>query len=325
MTGCGSSSASRTHGLPRIRRATSARLLATPPTTSVSVARPFRSAAATSSSPICRPRSTAETSPQSPRVGPPAGHPLRGIERDAGVSTELRDYDVLALRRLRRMAARRRVPLLRQQHRSGLDPHRPRRDTRRCDRRQQACHLRDPGRARHHAVPVGLHQIMWPLSATSVPDGTSSRDRVIAVLRQRVPPRDGAPQRWRGGRRVDLYRGLRRHRPRGPHHHGTGARAEHVPRRRRVRHRVADRRRPALRLRVRPTRRRADRDPVARRPGVLGLHGRQGRPRFGSPTGPPGATGTAERTTPRKSSWSAFPATPRSWTSPASSATSSCR
>ena len=116
-------------------------------------------------------------------VGPPAGHPLRGIERDAGVSTGLRDGSTFWLfgdsaEWLRGGGFRYFVN-----------------NTAAVSTRTDPSVTRDgvlPGNVPAPFVtpaapvttpcPDGFEHVMWPLSATSVPDGASSRDRVIAFF-----------------------------------------------------------------------------------------------------------------------------------------------
>ena len=115
-------------------------------------------------------------------VGPPAGHPLRGIERDAGVSTDLRDGSTFWL-------FGDSVEWLRGGFRYFVN------NTAAVSTRTDPSVTRDgvlPGNVPAPFVtpaapvttpcPTGFSHIMWPLSATSVPDGSSARDRVIAFF-----------------------------------------------------------------------------------------------------------------------------------------------
>ncbi len=116
-------------------------------------------------------------------VGPPSIHPLRRIERDAGVSTVLRDGTTFwlfgdSVEWLRGGGFRyfvnnsaavstRTDPAV---TRDGVLPG------------NVPATFVTPAAAFSTPCPSGFNAIMWPLSATTVPDGSSARDRVIAFF-----------------------------------------------------------------------------------------------------------------------------------------------
>lgn len=116
-------------------------------------------------------------------VGPPAGHPLRGIERDAGISTVLRDGTTLWLfgdsvewsagGGFRYFVNNTAAVSTR------TDPSVTRDGVLRGD---VPAPFATPAAPFTEPCPSGFDSIMWPLSATNVPDGASNRDRVIAFF-----------------------------------------------------------------------------------------------------------------------------------------------
>ena len=123
-------------------------------------------------------------------VGPAAGHPLQDIDRDAGVSTVLRDGTTLWLFGdsvewsagggfryfVNNTAAvsTRTDPSVTLVARSDALASNLRGDV--------PAPFATPAAPFTETCPSGFDPIMWPLSATNVPDGASNRDRVIAFF-----------------------------------------------------------------------------------------------------------------------------------------------
>ena len=116
-------------------------------------------------------------------VGPPAGHPLRGIERDAGVSTVLRDGTTFWLfgdsvewlpgggfryfvNNTAALSTRTDPAVTRDGVRPGNVP----------------APFVTPSAEFSTPCPSGFNSVMWPLSVTAVPHGSSASDRVIAFF-----------------------------------------------------------------------------------------------------------------------------------------------
>lgn len=116
-------------------------------------------------------------------VGPPPGHPLQDIDRDAGISTVLRDGTTFWLfgdsaewsmgggfryfvNNTAAVSTRSDSSVTRDGVLPGNVPAR----------------FATPAEPFSTPCPAGFSSVMWPLSATNVPDGSSSRDRVIAFF-----------------------------------------------------------------------------------------------------------------------------------------------
>ncbi len=116
-------------------------------------------------------------------VGPPPGHPLVGIDRDAGISTRLRDGSTLWLfgdsgepqvgggnRYFVHNTAAWAPPGQPTSTRDAVAPG------------NVPYTFVSPATAFTTPCPAGFTPVMWPLSVTNVPDGASSRDRVLAFV-----------------------------------------------------------------------------------------------------------------------------------------------
>jgi len=116
-------------------------------------------------------------------VGPPPGHALTGIDRDGGISTQLRDGSILWLfgdsaepqstpgyryfvNNTAAWASAGAPTVTRDAVAAGRVPYT----------------FVTPATAFSTPCPSGFAAVMWPLSATNVPDGITSRDRVIAFF-----------------------------------------------------------------------------------------------------------------------------------------------